>query len=190
MGYCIFCPFYISDKKHTISCEDSIHIFYESETKKNWMKKYCRGQWKLCKFARALNNIYELEEKMSDWVKKAKLEEQKAKSLKHELKNLNREYGKRVSELDCALRAKEATRKAAEHIIRTKEEQIKTLKDEAEGWRQLHELDQATIACLMQETGTNEFDGSKIRPFREKYEYSFSGKEGAPMLRKLHLKTK
>ena len=127
---------------------------------------------------------------MSDWMKKAKLEERKAKASKAELKNINREYGKRVSELNEANRKKKAERKAAEHIILIKNKQIEALTEEIEGWKQLHELDQATIACLMHDVGVSEFDGSRIRPFREAYEFSFSGKKDGSMLRKLHIKAK
>lgn len=188
MGYYIICPFYISEKKQTISCEDSLHVFFDQE-KKAWMKAYCRRCWRLCKFAKTLNDIYE-EEGMSDWIKKARIEEQKAKAARLELKNLNREYGKRVAELDAAIQAKEAARKAAEHIIRVKAEQVKSLQDENMGWKQLHVLDQATIACLMKDSGISEFDGGRIRPFRERYDFSFTGKEESSMVRQLHIKEK
>ena len=190
MGYYILCPYYRSEKKLTISCEDSLHIFYNYEDKKKWLKVYCAENWCHCEFAQAMEEIYRLEDDMSDWMKKAKLEERKAKAATVELKNLNREHGKRVAELNDLTRRRNAERKAAEHIMGVKDKQIKKLTEEIEGWKQLHELDQATIACLMHDVGVTEFDGARIRPFRETYEFSFAGKRDGSMIRKLHIKTK
>lgn len=192
MGYYILCPYHVSEKRHTISCEDSLHVFYSQNEKKNWISSYCTGDWERCVYAQGLNEIYEKEDEMSDWMKRAKLAERKAKTAREELKNLNREYGKRAAELDAALQAKEAARKAAEHIVSMKYEQIKQLQEQIAGWRQLHEIDKMIIACLMNEQGIKEFDVDRTKAFKKRYEFSLTGgKDGTKeKVIKLHIKEK
>lgn len=190
MGYCIICPFYIADKKSTISCEDTIHIFYGGSDKKNWMKEYCRSNWRQCRFAECMNQIYESEERMSDWMKKAKIEEQKASAARRELKNLNTEYGKRVAEYKQLLTEKNAHKKAAEHIVTAKTEQISELQGVIEGYKQLGEIKDTIIACLMRELNVNSFDTRRVKQFREQYDLLFSGSKDDAMVIELHLESK
>lgn len=190
MGYCIICPFYIADKKSTISCEDTMHIFYCSSDKKKWMKGYCRNHWRQCKFAECMNEIYESEECMSDWMKKAKIEEQKANATRRELKNLNTEYGKRVAEYKQLLAEKDAYRKAAEHIVTAKTEQINELQETIKGYKQLGEIKDTIIACLMKDLEIDQFDTRKVKQFRSQHDLLFSGSKDDEMTIELHLTKK
>ena len=58
------CPFFHSEKKLSISCEDTVRQFYSKRDKQKQMKDYCDNQWEKCKFAIALNDLYERMDEM------------------------------------------------------------------------------------------------------------------------------
>lgn len=53
------CPFFQSEKKLSISCEDTVRQFYSKKDKQKQLKNYCDSQWEACRHAIALNDLYE-----------------------------------------------------------------------------------------------------------------------------------
>ena len=59
MGLIIECPYYISDKRRTISCEGCIRHFTDVEEKKGQLVNVCEKNYKKCKYYSGLQKIYE-----------------------------------------------------------------------------------------------------------------------------------
>lgn len=59
MGRFALCPYFHSEKKLSISCEDTVRQFYSKAEKKAQLKQYCDCDWQKCRYAAALNDLYE-----------------------------------------------------------------------------------------------------------------------------------
>ena len=59
MGIFAVCPFFLSEKKLSISCEDTVRQFYNRKDKKAQLKDFCESDWESCPYADALNQLYE-----------------------------------------------------------------------------------------------------------------------------------
>lgn len=59
MGRFAVCPYYKSDKRMSVSCEDTVRQFYSKEHKRAWTKAFCDNAWEECRYARDLNDLYE-----------------------------------------------------------------------------------------------------------------------------------
>ncbi|WP_251616128.1 hypothetical protein [Senimuribacter intestinalis] len=59
MGLIIECPYYISDKRRTISCEGCIRCFADTEEKKGQLVNVCEKNYKKCKYYSGLQKVYE-----------------------------------------------------------------------------------------------------------------------------------
>ena len=64
MGRFAMCPYFLSEKKLSISCEDTVRQFYSKKDKQKQMKNFCDSQWKSCRYAIALNDLYERMDEM------------------------------------------------------------------------------------------------------------------------------
>ena len=58
-GRITVCPFYLSERNKTISCEDTPHRFRYRKQKKDWMGRYCDHDWAACPYAKDLNDMYD-----------------------------------------------------------------------------------------------------------------------------------
>ena len=59
MGRFALCPYFHSEKKLSISCEDTVRQFYSKADKNRQLKNHCDSDWKSCPYADALNELYE-----------------------------------------------------------------------------------------------------------------------------------
>lgn len=59
MGRFALCPFFHSEKKLSISCEDTVRQFYSKKDKNRQLKNHCDSDWMSCQYAIALNELYE-----------------------------------------------------------------------------------------------------------------------------------
>lgn len=97
MGRFAVCPYFMSEKRLSISCEDTIRQFYSKAEKKKQLKLFCDRDWKKCQYAIALNELYERMDEMSSQKDRdvAALEHQVAvrkkenEMLRQQLGNLN-----------------------------------------------------------------------------------------------------
>jgi hypothetical protein len=66
MGLYVVCPFYLSDSRASISCEDCIRQFSSKAEKRAYIRRYCEDMdgWKMCPYAIEMNAIYEEAERM------------------------------------------------------------------------------------------------------------------------------
>ena len=60
------CPFFHSEKKLSISCEDTVRQFYKKTEKRKQLKDHCDSDWESCQYAIALNNLYERMDEMKN----------------------------------------------------------------------------------------------------------------------------
>lgn len=66
MGRFAVCPFFHSEKKLSISCEDTVRQFYKKTEKRKQLKDHCDSDWESCKYAIALNKLYERMDEMKN----------------------------------------------------------------------------------------------------------------------------
>lgn len=59
MGRFALCPYFHSEKRLSISCEDTVRQFYNKQEKVAHLDKHCDKDWQSCQFATALNELYE-----------------------------------------------------------------------------------------------------------------------------------
>ena len=59
MGRFALCPYFMSEKRLSISCEDTVRQFYSKGEKTKQLNCYCDRDWKSCRYAIALNDLYE-----------------------------------------------------------------------------------------------------------------------------------
>ena len=57
------CPFYSWDEKMKIHCEGGKVLFKDRESAKEYIDRYCAGDWRKCTVAGSLLRYYEREEK-------------------------------------------------------------------------------------------------------------------------------
>ena len=66
MGRFALCPFFHSEKKLSISCEDTVRQFYTRTEKRGQLKDHCDSDWESCQYAIALNKLYERMDEMKN----------------------------------------------------------------------------------------------------------------------------
>jgi hypothetical protein len=64
MGRFALCPYFMSEKKLSISCEDTVRQFYTKADKLKRLREHCDSDWKKCPHADALNKLYERMDEM------------------------------------------------------------------------------------------------------------------------------
>lgn len=57
------CPFYTWDEKTKVHCEGGRMSFKDRESAKEYIDRYCAGDWRRCTVAAALLRYYERTEK-------------------------------------------------------------------------------------------------------------------------------
>ena len=57
------CPYYVNDRRRSISCEDVFRRYDSYAEKYKWMDTYCDSDWQECPYAKALDKVYEQIEK-------------------------------------------------------------------------------------------------------------------------------
>jgi hypothetical protein len=85
------CPFYVDEKRKSISCEDTFRGFKTTELKYSWMEIYCDSwEWQKCPYARDLAEAYARFEEGDITA----LEEHKIEAMKKEMKSLSTKLGR------------------------------------------------------------------------------------------------
>ena len=137
----ILCPFYLSEQKLSISCEDSPHFFTKKSKKNWWIKSYCVDNWQGCKYAAGLLKAYDDDERGDE----AALENKKNESLREELRLLSGRYGQAKSAMERKDRKIEELRKENEDLSKVNENNVLHRKRLYKRLRETkQELEQAT----------------------------------------------
>ena len=64
MGRFAVCPYFHSEKRLSISCEDTVRQFYSKKDKMMQLEQHCDSNWESCQHADALNKLYERMDRM------------------------------------------------------------------------------------------------------------------------------
>lgn len=88
MGFYVVCPFYMSDSRNSISCEDCIRQFPDKKTKRQHIRNFCEDMenYKSCPWAYSLLKMYEEFEDM-----KMTKEQRETRAAKHIAESYARE---------------------------------------------------------------------------------------------------
>lgn len=87
----VLCPYYVTDKRENISCEDVYRTFKDGRKKYKWMRTYCEASWESCPYAKELNEMYDRIDEGEDMDKE--VIEHKEKAWKKEQRNLSIQLG-------------------------------------------------------------------------------------------------
>ena len=116
----IQCPFYLSEKRLSISCEDSPHFFAKKSKKNWWIKSYCADNWQGCKYAAGLLKAYDDDERGDE----AALENKKSESLREELRVMSLRLGKAKESIERKDRKIDELRKENEDLSKVNENNV------------------------------------------------------------------
>ena len=84
------CPYYRSERRKSISCEDTYRSFSTADKKELYMAVYCEDNWRECRYAIALAEAYRRYEEGDVTA----LEENKIKAMEKEMKSLSSKLGR------------------------------------------------------------------------------------------------
>lgn len=135
----VVCPYFIRERKLSITCEDTIRHYPSPEAKLRQMNTYCYTSWKGCPFASKLDRIYNQDipcNKIKEQIMENKIEEQAKEinklmsengKLKRKVETLKSQIEERdkVAEKNHEMYMKSLRRK--EDLMKAKNEQIKWL---------------------------------------------------------------
>lgn len=93
LGRCAECPFYVTDRNKSITCEDACRRYSSLEAKKKYMDRFCYSQnWLSCTYAIRLNELYQSLEEL-------KPQDRELEILRHMCQSLKAENAKLMSML-------------------------------------------------------------------------------------------
>lgn len=107
MGHYVQCPFYVSDRRLSISCEDIYRRHDSKSAKHKWMRGYCDKAWESCPYARNLSDVYnmkgaELNKELDKLrVKELQAEQRKLMSRIGVLEKKEQKYQERIQNLQA-----------------------------------------------------------------------------------------
>lgn len=159
MGLVIGCPYYISDKRRTITCEGRMKAFADKERKDGHMKNICEKNYATCKYYKSLQKLYESCSDLSKAEATVKLQKLYLDENHKTIKTLIQQLG--IQEKNVL------------HNIAVKQAEIDKLQAALKTSRAREGLALLEIAAIMHENGIEIVDFSKIDAFRNRYVVSF-----------------
>ena len=191
-GHITLCPYYVNEREKTISCEDVGRRFRSKKERMDYMEQYCDKDYMQCKYAQALEKLYEvMEEKGEDHMLEFFKQRNRAArvELKRTVTQLGRQEAKteKMAEEIKELKAENMALKESIEAIRKKnKEMFGKWQNEKATFRNREEtmlqemLAQATIyegyvAYLMEKSGSESFDLDEFHKWTEGHEYRVEG---------------
>lgn len=171
----VVCPYFIRERKLSITCEDTIRHYPSLEAKLKQMDAYCYTSWKGCPFASKLDRIYNQDipyEKIKEQIMENKIEEQAKEinklmsengKLKRKVETLKSQIEERdkVAEKNHEMYMKSLRRK--EDLMKAKNEQIKWLESFA-----------AAFLAIAYEPNTKQIKMSKEKVSKLMHKYALN----------------
>lgn len=108
-GRIALCPYYRSEKKHSITCEDVYRRFETKADKKRHKFTYCCEAWEACPYAKDLNELYEKMEGQK--LNKTEELRQKCNAQEKEIKNMATMLGKAEKKVKELTRERDSLQK-------------------------------------------------------------------------------
>lgn len=187
------CPFYKSNKRKTIACEDCFHRFDEEEDLQEHMNRYCDQDWQECSYAKDLMDAYELVEKgdenaLEDYKRDAKDAELKSLSSKlgraekrieardqeiRDLRKKNRDLDQKCMEMEGLVRKVNARdEKMAEHLRETQKKLHDITEDLSEKIGKAMSLYKDRLCYMISEYAGGELPEEEVERWAEGKEFS------------------
>lgn len=173
MGLYVLCPFFIYEKRLSISCEDGLKYFTNSYKKDSHIKKYCEAEWEKCKYAEQLMQYYERTEDMTEKDKEIqalRLELKTSKENNHKILSDNGRMRKKIKKMNEVAKA---NHEMYEQSLRDMEDKIKLM----DALRAGREWAESCLAAILIKTheGQMEFDVDlkELQEIYDKYHIEF-----------------
>ena len=168
------CPYFLGEKRKSITCEDVYRIFNSLNAKHAWMDMFCDSEWEECPYAKKLNAAYERFDKGDDMA----LKENEIDSLRKEMKGVSSRLGRVEKELrkktqeclDWEVRSKlfyEKSRKATEELEDYQ-------KHEAERYIAMAMLYEDRLAYLIDTFCNGKLEEKDVKAWAEGKEYALT----------------
>ena len=159
MGLIIGCPYYISDKRRTVSCEGRIKAFADKERKDGHMRNICEKNYTACKYYKGLQKLYESCSGLTQTEATVKLQRYYLEENRKTIKALLQQLG--VQEKNVA------------HNIAIKQAEVEKLQAALKSSKAREGLALLELAAVMHENGIEIVDFGGIEAFRTQYIASF-----------------
>lgn len=187
-GHITLCPYYVNEREKTISCEDVGRRFRSKKERMDYMNQYCDKDYMQCKYAQALEKLYEvMEEKGEDHMLEFFKQRNRAArvELKRTVTQLGRQEAKtaKMAEEIKELKAENMALKESIEVIRKKNkemfgkwqgERAETKAKEVELFRELQNLTaiyEAYIVYLMHQSGEMKLYLDEFHKWHDDYDY-------------------
>lgn len=173
----VLCPFFMSEKNESITCEDTIRRYNSVELKDQYMHKYCDADWKECKFAMKIQNLYDKNDddkgNMENDFLKLKVKEQ-AK----EIDSLSKKLGKcrkKVSEMEEVINKlkdkKSMIEKHYKVLMKKYENEKRNVTSATSKFMALIQVYEARFCYLMIKNSNGEFDENEFKQWCKDKKY-------------------
>lgn len=161
------CPYYQSETKWSILCEDTYHTFDDRKQRQRWVERYCAGEWKKCKYARRLEEAYEKYLKGDEMA----LKSQKMDAMQRELRSVSTKLGI-VKKKNATLIDQKA--ELYRQLRATKEELEKVNKDIYQKLMAIAQLYEDRIAYLIDTKCDGELKEADVAEWAKGKEYALT----------------
>lgn len=139
----VLCPYFQTDKKMSISCEDTFRTYESEESKLAWMGMYCDSwEWEKCPYAVDMTEAYYRQEKGDSEA----VEKHKTEALEKELKSMSKRLGRCLKRNEQLQKVNKVMHTKMDRAIRQLEEYKQ---HEAQRYFDLASIYEARIAYLI-----------------------------------------
>lgn len=159
MGLIIGCPYYISDKRRSITCEGRLKCFADKERKDGHMKNICEKNYITCKYYKGLQKLYESCSDLSQAEATVKLQKYYLDENRKTIKHLIQQLG---------IQEKNVT-----HNIAVKQAEIDKLQSALKASKAREGVALLELAAIMHENGIDTVDFGRIEAFQTQYIATF-----------------
>lgn len=165
MGLVMKCPYYVSEKRNTISCENNIRHFAERDKKREYMLRFCCSCWEECTYAESCKKMYKSIEKLP------RIEQDALKSRFFMTANK-----KTVKKLLQQIGMMEKTAESNAEMYKRERERFNQVR--LSDARSIFQLENC-IGYLVNKFGDGKVDLDDYKKFFEKYEVSYKVSDDA-----------
>lgn len=172
-GYTVECPFYVSEKAKTITCEDTIRLYSSAEKKREFMEKHCihGNDWESCPYAKSMRTAYDTCDSLRVMEHKANVRYKEVLKLISNVGKLQKRCNS-LNEENNALKSKvvasERVLKMLSDELRNQREKEDKLAKEMMGIANIYEV---RFAYLLSHSFVQELREDVLNAWSESYEY-------------------
>lgn len=129
-GHITICPFYISERSKSVTCEDVFRRFKSKKDKRAYMDIYCDDNWQECRYAQKLMELYDEIETKGEKDQMLEMFRHKHLATREELKKVASQLGKAEARVDILNQENTELAQKVRYLREKNEELIKKYLDE------------------------------------------------------------